>query len=155
MQNVTSLPHLVHAYRVAPWRIQRQWVGNILLVVVGVAMIAALYLDVTARAAIAGREIQGLKLATLNSQHSSADLETQLARLTSMRVMKQRALALGFRPVKSQEIDYILVAGYRKPAPEILAIVPQLGLRAPNIAPEYTESLLDWFDQQIHIGGLQ
>jgi len=50
---------IIHAYKQAPWRVQRQWVGAFLLIVIGGAMIAALYLDVTARAAVAGREIQG------------------------------------------------------------------------------------------------
>jgi hypothetical protein len=152
MENVN---HLVHAYRIAPWRIQRQWVGNVLLVVVGVSMIAALYLDVTARAAISGREIQDLKAAIQASQQTSSDLETQLANQTSMRVMRRRAFDLGYRLVKPNEIDYVTVPGYRKPQPEILAVVPLPSLRAPNIPPEYTESLLDWFDQKLIGGGLQ
>ncbi len=47
---------IIHAYRQAPWRVQRQWIGAFLLLLIGAAMIAALYLDVTARAAVAGRE---------------------------------------------------------------------------------------------------
>ncbi len=44
----------VYAYKQAPWRIQRQWIGAFLLIVLGTAMVAALYLDVSARAALAG-----------------------------------------------------------------------------------------------------
>ena len=36
---------IIHAYKQAPWRIQRQWVGAFLLVVTGIAMVAALFLD--------------------------------------------------------------------------------------------------------------
>ena len=90
--NIQNVNHLVHAYKVAPWRIQRQWIGSILLAVVVLAMIATLYLDVTSQAAIAGREIQDLTASINESQQASADLQTQLAALTSARVMEQRAL---------------------------------------------------------------
>ena len=46
---------IIHAYRQAPWRVQRQYVGAFLLSIIIVALISALYLDVTARAALAGR----------------------------------------------------------------------------------------------------
>jgi len=54
---------IIHAHRQAPWRVQRQWVAAFLLFVIGAAMIAALYLDVTARTALAGREIQETRFA--------------------------------------------------------------------------------------------
>jgi len=57
--------NIVHAYRQAPWRLQRQWLGTFLLAVLGIAMVASLYLDVTAQAAISGREIQNLAAAEL------------------------------------------------------------------------------------------
>ncbi len=156
MQNIN---HFVHAYKIAPWRIQRQWIGNILLAVVGLAMVATLYLYVTARAAIAGREIQELTASTRASQHASADLQTRLAALTSTSVMEERALALGFEPTKPGKVEYIVVAGYMAPQPMILSNGPQSGLRAPSIPPEYNQSLLDWIDEQVHSpyirGGLQ
>ncbi len=62
--NIPNVNHTVinyvFAYKQAPWRIQRQWIGTFLLAVLGIAMVAALYLDVTAQAAISGREIQDL-----------------------------------------------------------------------------------------------
>ena len=53
---------IIHAYKQAPWRVQRQYVGAFLLIVIGISMIAALYLQVTARAARAGREIQEMRV---------------------------------------------------------------------------------------------
>jgi hypothetical protein len=47
--------NIIHAYRQAPWRVQRQYVGAFLLMVIVVALISGLYLDVTARSALAGR----------------------------------------------------------------------------------------------------
>jgi hypothetical protein len=74
---------LNHAYSQAPWRVQRQWVSIFLLIVLGFAMIATLYLMVTSQAAIVGREIQDLRLAIITTEHINADLQTELARLTS------------------------------------------------------------------------
>jgi hypothetical protein len=147
--NIQNVNHLVHAYKVAPWRVQRQWIGNVLLVVVALAMVATLYLDVTSQAAIAGREIQNLTASIADNQQASADLETQLAALTSTRVMAQRAQELGYRPIKTGEAEYVVVPGYTVMEPEILSAVPVPQLSAPTIPPEYNESLLDWADKKI------
>ena len=139
--------HLRHAYRQAPWRIQRQWAGVFLLGLLVLAMVSALYLDVTANAAIAGREIQQLRFEITDTQRLNSDLETRLAILLSTRNMEVRARALGFRPSEAGEIHYLLVPGY----------VLVSGVRLENIAPppaatatiprEYTQSLLDWFTE--------
>lgn len=151
---VNTVNHYVHAYRMAPWRIQRQWIVNFLLSVIGLAMVAALYLDVTAQAAIAGRQIQSLAFDTTTVQQESADLQTQLAVLTSATAMEQRALDLGYRALDTDEMEYLVVPGYVKPQPDILAIIPQPALSAPTIAPEYNQSLLDWLDEQFqNLGG--
>ncbi|MBM3124772.1 MAG: hypothetical protein FJZ87_06810 [Chloroflexi bacterium] len=147
--NLQTVHHLIHAYKVAPWRVQRQGIGNVLLGVIALALVASLYLDVTAKAAIAGREIQELNAAILTSQQVSADLQTELAALTSAGTMAERALELGYRPVEPEEIEYLFVPGFHRPLPEILssAALPQLS--ALTIPPEYTESLLDWIDERI------
>ena len=147
--NIQNVNHIVHAYKIAPWRIQRQWIGNVLLAVVALAMVATLYLDVTSQAAIAGREIQDLTASITVSQQASVDLETQLAALTSAHVMEQRALDLGFRPMESGEAEYLVVPGYSVLKPDILSSVPVLQLSTLTIPPEYTESLLDWMDTKI------
>ena len=144
-----NINHFVHAYKVAPWRLQRQWIGTVLLAVVTLAMIAALYLDVTAQAAIAGREIQDMTAAIAASWQASTDLQTQLAALTSASVMEQRAQARGFTPMHPIDVEYLIVPGYAAPKPDILAAAPQPQLSAPNIPPQYTESLLDWLDETI------
>jgi hypothetical protein len=111
-----NVNHLMHAYRVAPWRVQRQWIGNVLLAVVVLAMVAALYLNITSQTAVAGREIQDLNNAILISQQTSSDLHTQLASLTSATAMETRALALGFRPIESGEVEYLGCARVCDPA---------------------------------------
>ena len=147
--NIQNVNHLVHAYKIAPWRVNRQWVGFALLVVVALAMISAIYLDVTSQAAIAGREIQDLTASITISQQVSRDLQTQLATMTSTSAMKRRALALGFQPMEPGEAEYLLVPGYSVLEPDILSSVPLPQLSALTIPPEYNESLLDWVDEKI------
>ncbi len=144
-----TVHYVVHAYRQAPWRIQRQWIGTFMLVVLGLAMVASLYLDVTAQAALSGRTIQDLSYEINAGQQTNADIQTQLSELTSTHVMEQRAIALGFQPVNANQIQYVVVPGYSEPKPAILAAAPELKPSAPSILPEYTESLIDWFNQRL------
>ena len=144
---------IIHAYKQAPWRVQRQYVGAFLLAVIGLAMIAALYLDVTARAAGAGREIQELRFEIATVQRTNADLETQLADMTSTTEMERRALELGYRPVKPGELDYVAVPGFAAPEPEILLAAEDVVSRSQTLPIEYTQSLLEWADERVKFGG--
>ncbi len=146
--NIPNVNHYIHAYKIAPWRIQRQWVGSALLAVVTLAMVATLYLIVTSQAAIAGREIQDLTYSINLSRQVSSNLQTQLASLTSASAMERRAFELGFRPMESDEVEYLVVPGYAKPDPFILNS-QQLQLSALTIPPEYNQSLLDWMDENL------
>ena len=144
---------IIHAYKQAPWRIQRQWVGAFLLVVIGLAMVAALFLDVTARAAVAGREIQEERFDIISIQQGNADLETRLAKLTSNAEMERRAVAKGYRPVQPGELDYVAVPGYVAPEPDILREAQDVTVPETTLPYEYSESLLEWLDKQIKFGG--
>ncbi len=141
--------HLVHAYRQAPWRIQRQWLGGFLLAVLAVAMVASLYLDITARAAISGRQIQALSDDITSVQQGNADLETRLAELNSTKAMEKRAQDLGYRPVDPNQVEYVLVPGYVEPQLDILPVAPPLVPSAPSIPPAYTESLIEWVQREL------
>jgi len=143
---------IIHAYRQAPWRVQRQYVGAFLLAVIVVALVSALYLDVTARSALAGREIQDLRVGITAIQRSNADLETELASLTSSAAMQRRALELGYRPAKPGELDYVFVPGYIAPEPEILLEADDVTVPDYRLPEEYTESLLEWFDNRVKSG---
>jgi hypothetical protein len=146
MDNVNRL---IHAYKQAPWRTQRQWIGASLLALLLFAMVAALYLSVTARAAIIGRQIQTIKAEIEVNQRVNADLETQIAFQLSETNVQQEAQALGYRPAESDEIEYLYVPGYPGRQDFNLAEAPGPKLHAPTIPPEYTQSLLDWVDQRM------
>ncbi len=141
--------YLVHAYRQAPWRIQRQWLGGFLLAVLAIAMVASLYLDITAQAAISGREIQGLTSDIISTQQTNSDLETRMAELSSTSAMEKRAKDLGYEPIDPSQVQYVIVPGYVEPQTDILPVAPPLMPSAPSIPPEYTESLIEWLQQAL------
>ncbi len=141
--------YLVHAYRQAPWRLQRQWLGAFLLAVLAVAMVSSLYLDITAQAAISGREIQGLTTDITAVGQTNADLQTQLAVLNATESMEARAKELGYQPVDPTKLEYVVVPGYAQPLPQIPGGAPALQPSAPTIPPEYTESLIEWLQNEL------
>ena len=116
-------------------------------------MIATLYLMITSQAAIVGREIQDLRLEIVQTEHANADLKTNLARLTAKDEVELRAYALGFRPVEPEEVEYLYVPGYIESQGAKLAAAPELQPSAPNVPPEYTQSLLDWLDERLQTPG--
>jgi len=145
---------IIHAYKQAPWRVQRQYIGAFMLIVIVLSLIAALYLDLSARTTLAGREIQELQLAITSMERTNADLETELANLTASNVMRTRALELGYRPVKPGEIDYVFVSGYKAPEPGLFLVTVDTPFYSQMIPSEYSQSLIEWFDQQLEIKGV-
>jgi hypothetical protein len=165
MQNVQKI---TQAYSQAPWRKQVQWIGAFLLVLVFVWLIAALYLDVTARAATVGREIQEMQIGqieTANTQpdkenllsvedlkRRNADLQAELAYLLSEDTMQERASGLGFQLVDPGTALYVEVPGYIPPQTATLAPPP-----GPTIPSQDTQaiivrsSLLDWVGEQFRL----
>ncbi|MCJ7723753.1 MAG: hypothetical protein MUP03_06435 [Anaerolineales bacterium] len=133
----------------APWRTHRQKIAWFLGALIAITMVAAIYLSVTANAAITGREIQNLQAAISSNQLINADLEASIASLLSTREMESRAEVIGFQPIKPDEVEYIVVPGYVPPEP----VIPFNGFyfetRSPVTPPEYTQSLLDWFNELI------
>ncbi len=151
MENITQI---VQKVRQAPWRVQRQWIGLLLLGLVLVAMVAGVYLNVTTRASISGRQIQILSTEIDRNKQVNADMETELAGLTASESMQARAEELGFHPASTDEITYVAVAGYVDNSPANLstqAASPQPSL----LKPEYSETLFDWFTRQMTASGAQ
>ncbi len=148
---VPNVTRYIHAYKAAPWRIEIQWAGSVSLAVIASLMVGALYLSVSSATAVAGREIQELNTFMIANQQRNTDLQTELATLTSSNRMVDRALELGFRPMVSDEVEYLVVPGYFVQKPDILAstTVPQMS--AQTVPHEYSQSLLNWFDERISV----
>lgn len=136
---------LIQAYKNAPWRRQLQVIGLFSAVVAFIAIIAGVYLNVTARTATYGREIQLFQNDIRQVEQDIEDLQAQLADLTSARYMQQQAEELGFKPVQKERAVYLEVSGYagRQTANLAAGPVSPQGSGA-QLPPEYTESLIDW-----------
>ena len=84
-----SVRSLTQAYSQAPWRKQLAMIVLFLLMVLFVALVAGIYLDVTARTATIGREVQIMQREIESLKLVNADLNSQLAVLVSSGVMER------------------------------------------------------------------
>jgi hypothetical protein len=164
MENINQISQ---AYAQAPWRRQLYMIGVILLVLVSAAIIAGIYLNVTARAAAVGREIQEMQVRIfgyhdLTSETSGvyvpieeleqkiANLNSQLAYLTSYQVMMERVKDLNLEPIDKEHIKYVEVPGYVNRQTTSLAPPPEpIVVNAYAIDPQFKESLFDWVAEQV------
>jgi hypothetical protein len=138
------------AYSQTPWRRQVGFIGMFLAGLVIFAFIAGIYLHVSNRAILVGRQIHSDYASILRIEREIEDLRTDLAELTSTTSMEIRAQELGFRPARSDEILYIEVPEYDgrqeiAMAPTMRAFEPS----QPDLSPEFTQSLFDWVQTQL------
>ncbi len=159
--------HPTHAYSLAPWRKQTYMIGVILLFLVCAAIIAGIYLNVTARAAAVGRQIQEMQVRVYGYHYLTGDsgenyvpieeleqkianLNSQMAYLTSYSVMRERLEKLDLKTIDAFSVLYIEVPGYVERQTTSLAPPPQpVVVNAAGIDPEFKESLLDWVIDQV------
>jgi cell division protein FtsB len=141
---------LLQAYRQAPWRVQLQWLGFFLLGVVLIAAVAGVYLNLSARASAAGRAIQSLENQAEDLQREINDLSTRLAYLSSAEQMKARLSETEMVILDPVQAMYIEVPGYQSHNKVVLAPPPEAGsVSTPILQSEYTDSLWDWFVNNI------
>jgi cell division protein FtsL len=140
---------LIQAYKNTPWRKQFQVIGLFSATVVFVAIVAGVYLNVTARAATYGREIQTIRIEAREIEREIEDLESMLADMTSAREMRDRAEELGFVTVNPNTASYLKVPGY--PEERLIELAPELkppeASSFPQLPHKYTQSLFDWINE--------
>jgi cell division protein FtsL len=145
----SKMDHLVLAYKEAPWRTQRKWIGLFLVGTIAVGMVAGIYLNVTSRAALAGREIQDLEAAISDTQRNNADLETELAELLSTGNLLARAEEMGFVPASPEDVVFMTIPGYFPPASELVMSSSNVSRHSPALDPRFSQSLFGWFEDQM------
>ena len=147
---------ITQAYSQTPWRRQLQMIGMFLALLVLGALIAVIYLNVTARAATIGREIQDMQAEIQDLEREIADKQSKLAQLTTSEVMKARAEDLGFIDIEFGEtLTYVVVDGYSGRELADIAPPPLTAVEVqPVISDEYTQSLLDWARDQVYLPSL-
>jgi cell division protein FtsL len=147
MENVKRF---TQAYYQAPWRKQLQYIVFFLVLLVMGAVVAGIYLNVTARAVTVGQEIQVMQNQIEELKRTIADKETNLAFLTCTSVMEERAKEMGFHPVEQGKIIYVMVPGYRERQEIHLASDPQpIVVSEQKLSPAFTVSLLEWLQVNV------
>jgi len=145
------LENLAKTYSQAPWRKQLQIIGLFFSTLVFLALVAGIYLNVSARAATTGREIQELQRTSEEVIREIEDLRSRLAIVRSSSEMEARASEMGFECVESDQMVYLKVPGYgEKQAPSLAPYSERSIVNAPSIPPEYTESLFSWIKRQVN-----
>lgn len=144
-ESVTNMKkEISQAHKLVPWRGQMQWLGVASLALVSMSLIAWVYLSISAKAGIAGREIQQYQYEISATEKSIAQLQTDLARTTSSIEMSKRAKKLGFKELNSYKYTYMIIPGYGGRPSALLAPETVQTLQESVINPEFTQSLWDW-----------
>ncbi len=138
------------AYQQAPWRLQIQRIGGFLAALVGVVLIAGVYLFISAQTATAGLEIQSLERKRESLDRLIADRRATLAEITSAGMMTQRATEMGFVLPDMSSATYMVIPGYEGRQPAMIAPPPSADpLPSPIIKASYRQSLWEWFFQGV------
>jgi hypothetical protein len=140
-------------YQDVPLRFQKQWISSFLTIVVLLGLVAGLYLNVTARTAITGREIQSLETEIVINERVNADLQTQIATLLSNKTLEQRAQAQGFVPLLREDLEYLVVPGYF-PSQGANMTMPAANPDVLAMSPEFSESLFSWIARQMETASI-
>ncbi|MDH5606328.1 MAG: hypothetical protein OEY93_05530 [Anaerolineae bacterium] len=146
----------IQAYRQAPWRKQLQLIGLFSATLAMLTLIAGTYLNVAARTATIGREVQRQQRDIRLVEQRIVNLESLLAEQTSARVMAKRAEKLGYFTLNTEVAIYLVVPGYSGRKTAVLAPPdPKSFPMQTQLPAAYTQSLVDWLRQQVYLLGLQ
>jgi cell division protein FtsL len=134
-----------HTLQESPWRNQTQLVAALAMVVVILVIIGALYLIQSTTTTTTARELDEMsrrrdQLASRNEQ-----LRAEIAELQSLPNVMTRAAEMNFRSADGDEIQYIIVEGYRYHRPQH---TPTPFAAPTTAAPAYDETLGGWFHRQ-------
>ena len=146
-----QIENITQAYSQAPWRKQLQIIGLFSLILVFVALIAGIYLNVSAQTASTGRDIQYMKGQIETLDREIEDMQSQIAILLSDHVMEKRAQSMGFESIEMNQSEYLQVSGYQERQGVVLAPYTRKEVvTAPTIPLEYTEPLVDRIKVQLN-----
>jgi len=138
------------AYRQAPWRMQLQWIGIFLVVLVIIASVAGIYLSISGRTAATGRRIQNLEMDISALKLNTNDLNTQLAQASSAKTLYDRLAKLDMVEVNPHQALYVEVPGYEPRTTVVMAPPPSVdAVTAQVLLPEFTSSLWDWLKDKV------
>jgi|WetSurMetagenome_2_1015567.scaffolds.fasta_scaffold290767_2 hypothetical protein len=142
----------VNAYKQAPWRLHIQRLGTYLILLVGLALVAGFYLYITENSAAAGVAIQNLEYEKGRMEREISTMNSNIAYLTSNKIMSQRAKDLGFKSISPTNTTYIAVEGYQsRGLQDLPSNIASIGFPTNILQPMYTQSLWDMVTSNITI----
>ncbi len=127
------------------WRNQTQLAATLSLMVVIGLIIAALYLFQTTTTTTTARQLQEMSEYRVALEHDIERLRAEVAHLQSLPRVMTRAVELGFREAGEDEIQYIIVDGYRYNRPHA-TLTPTPA--PPEPEEIYDETLSGWLRKQ-------
>ena len=141
--NTTRTSHTVTEQ---PWRNQTQLVATLALVVVVGIIIAALYLIQTTTTTTTARELDEMGDHRAQLERDNERLRAEIAALQSLPRVMTRAAELGFHEADEDEIQYLIVEGYRYDRPRVTPTATP----SPVTPDEeiYDETLSGWLRKQ-------
>ncbi len=148
MSSNNQLSRTSHTVAEQPWRNQTQLVATLALVVVVGIIIGALYLIQTTTTTTTARELAEMGDQRAQLERDNERMRAEIAGLQSLPRVMTRAAELGFHEAREDEIQYLIVEGYRYDRPKsTLTPTP-----APAQAEEeiYDETLSGWLRKQWH-----
>ena len=142
----------IQAYRNTPWRRQINMVGTFAAFGLVATLVMLAYVWVTSNAGAYGLQVQEYQETNQQLEQEIEDAKAELGNITSNEVMAARATEMGFVPVDSNQMRYLVVPGY--PGEPTPAVIPQPTAHGSgqeeNLPSEYTASLLDWLQAFIY-----
>ena len=135
----------------APWRKNAQRLGFVFLVLAIIGLVAGMDLYISSQSAEAGLTIWEYENNITQSQKEINRKQTELAELTSVAKMQQKAQDKGYREVNRKTVKYILVPGYYgRESAELSELA--IGIKPEEkilMKPSYTQSLWEWMKGHI------
>ena len=121
----------------------------LILVLVLIAMVASIYLNISAQAAAVGRDIQSMQYRIDVLDEEIEDLQSEVASLLSAEQMSERVEDANLVPLEGDQLVFITIPGYVERQPVVMAPYSNRAVvGARQLPPEYTESLFDWLIRQ-------
>jgi hypothetical protein len=135
-----SIPQKV--FPQSPLRTPTQTITVVALVVFVAIIIGALYLAQATMTATTGRELEDLAATRDYLQRANEDTTSQIAIQRNIGQLRGRAQTLGFVPVDSDRIEYVVVNGY---SPVRATPTPVM---TPQPAYVYDETFNGWVQKE-------
>ena len=134
-----------HALRRTGWQPQRQVIALGTLGFFIALILGVLYLSQVASDAATNRRLTDLLAERDELERLNEQLRADIAELTSVPRLYDRAISLGFSTVEGREIEYLVVPGY---APEQVDTVAPIVPGDVEDQIDYTETFTDWLSHQ-------